>query len=47
MRQFCWAGFAAIAIHFVQVAATAAQRFRGLFAPVFEGIDFEEEKSLV
>ena len=47
MREFYGAGFAAIAIHFVLVAATAVQLIRGLSAPVFEGRDFEEEKSLV
>ena len=46
VRQFGSAGFAAIAIHFVQDAAIAAL-IRGVSAPVFEGIDFEEEKSLV
>jgi hypothetical protein len=47
IRQFGWAGFAAIAIHFVPVAATAVHSSAGLSAPVFEGRDFEEEKSLV
>ena len=45
MSELCWAGFAAIAIHFIQVAAPAGQEF-GSAAPVFEGSDFEEEKFL-
>jgi hypothetical protein len=40
-------GSAAIAIHFVQVAVKCRAFIRGLSAPVFEGIDFEEKKSLV
>jgi hypothetical protein len=47
ISRFGRAGSAAIAIHFVQVAATAMQSFSALSAPVFEGSDFEEEKSLV
>jgi len=42
----CWAGSAAIAIHFVHAAAAAMQDCAANAAQVFEGSDFEEEKSL-
>jgi hypothetical protein len=46
MSELGWAGSAAIAIHFVQVAARGSEEIRASAAPVFEGSDFEEEKSL-
>jgi hypothetical protein len=41
-----WAGSAAIAIILSKLQQPPCM-IRGLSAPVFEGIDFEEEKSLV
>jgi len=47
MRQFGRAGFCGNRHSFCPSCGNCRAFIHGLSAPVFEGIDFEEEKSLV